>query len=119
MTAGALGAYLALEGTAALNPAGTLRFGDVRLNGLGLCIVAAGFAALAAMAVRFARRRRDPSGMLAAALTVAPYMLVACLYVFSALLLGHVQALLAFGTIAITMVVTVLTLARVSSTLAS
>jgi hypothetical protein len=117
--AAAVGVYLTLENTAALNPLGTVRLGDVRFNGLGLCLVVASCAALVASAVQIVRRRRDPTGMLAAALVLAAVVPVASLHVAFALPLGGPHTLLIVAASATLVLLGVTRLARVSAAIAS
>lgn len=101
LVAGAAGVALAVDRIAASTPASTVILGGIRLDALGLCMAAAVIAAMASFAFGCARRSRDPAGMLAGVLVVAPVLPVVVLYGLAGLALGDGQAYLALAAAAV------------------
>lgn len=114
--AGAGALVLVHEGATPLRP---LTLGDLHMDGLALSMVAAGSAATVVGAVGFARRRRDPVGLLSGALILAALLPVALVYLIGQLPLGDAQMRLALVGCVVAMVVATLRLVRLSATLAT
>ena len=114
--AGAGALFLVHEGATPLQP---LTLGALHMDGLALSMVAGGFAATVVGVVGFARRRRDPVGLLSGALILAGMLPVALVYLIGQLPLGDAQMRLALLGCVVAMVVATLRLVRLSATLAT